>query len=337
LIVHVPAVTKVSAPPLVIVHTPVVDDVNVTVRPELAVAVSVGVVPKFCAPGFAKVIVCAPFGVTLFDAAEAAPVPALLVAVTVKVYAVPLVRLLTVIGLAAPVPVRPPGFDTTVYPVTVAPPLLAGAVNETVACVSPAVAVPMVGAPGTTGFTVNDRDTCVAARYLPLPAWSALIVQVPAVTNVSAPPLVIVHTPVVDEVNVTVSPELAVAVSVGAVPKFCAPGFAKVIVCAPFGVTLFDAAEAAPVPALFVAVTVKVYAVPLVRPLTTMGLAAPVPVRPPGFEVTVYPVMVAPPLLAGAVKDTVACVSPAVAVPTVGAPGTTGFTANDCETCVAAR
>jgi hypothetical protein len=36
--------------------------------------VSVGVVPKFCAPGFAKVIVCAPFGVTLFEADEAAPV-----------------------------------------------------------------------------------------------------------------------------------------------------------------------------------------------------------------------------------------------------------------------
>jgi hypothetical protein len=83
--VHVPAVTKVSAPPEVIVHTPVVDDENVGVRPDVAVAVNVGVVPKFCAPGFANVIVCVPFGVTAFDADEAKPLPAEFVAVTVKV------------------------------------------------------------------------------------------------------------------------------------------------------------------------------------------------------------------------------------------------------------
>ncbi|MBB4955929.1 hypothetical protein H4S14_003971 [Agrobacterium vitis] len=34
--------------------------------------------------------------------------------------------------------------------------------------------------------------------------------------------------------------------------------------------------------------------------------------------------MAEPPLLAGAVKVTVACVSPAVAVPIVGAPGVVG-------------
>ena len=59
------------------------------------------------------------------------------------------------------------------------------------------------------------------------------------------------------------------------------------MVCVPSGVTLLDAAEALPVPALLVAVTVKVYAVPLVRPVTAIGLAAPVPVMPPGLEVTV--------------------------------------------------
>jgi hypothetical protein len=37
-----------------------------------------------------------PTGVTLFDAAEAAPVPTLLIAATVNVYAVPLVRAVTV-------------------------------------------------------------------------------------------------------------------------------------------------------------------------------------------------------------------------------------------------
>jgi hypothetical protein len=48
---------NVSVPPLDIVHTPEVDDVKATVNPELDVAVSVGVVPKFFVPGFANVIV----------------------------------------------------------------------------------------------------------------------------------------------------------------------------------------------------------------------------------------------------------------------------------------
>ncbi|WP_211209726.1 hypothetical protein, partial [Uliginosibacterium gangwonense] len=72
------------------------------------------------------------------------------------------------------------------------------------------------------------------------------------------------------------SPEPEVAVNVGVVPKFCAPGLAKVMVCDVLGVTLFEAAEAEPVPALFVAVTVKVYAVPLVSPVTVIGLVPPV-------------------------------------------------------------
>ena len=258
LIVQLPALIKVSAPPLVIVHTPVVADVNVTARPELAVAVSVGVVPKFCVPGLLKVIVCAAFGVTLFEAADGAPVPAELVAVTVKVYAVPLVRPATVQGELAQVPVRPPGLLVAVYWVIDAPPVKAGAVKLTEACASPAVAVPMVGAPGTTAATVNVCDTVVAAAYVPLPAWSALMVQLPALIKVSAPPLVIVHTAVVVDVNATVRPELDVAVSVGVVPKFCVPGLAKVIVCVAFGVTLLDGDDAGPVPSALVAVTVNV-------------------------------------------------------------------------------
>ena len=53
------------------------------------------------------------------------------------------------------------------------------------------------------------------------------------------------------------------------------------------GVTLFEAADADPVPTAFVAVTVNVYAVPLVRPITVIGEAPPAPVNPPGLEVTV--------------------------------------------------
>ena len=39
----------------------------------------------------------------------------------------------TVIGLAVPVAVIPPGLEVTVYPVIAEPPLLTGAVNVTVA------------------------------------------------------------------------------------------------------------------------------------------------------------------------------------------------------------
>ena len=59
------------------------------------------------------------------------------------------------------------------------------------------------------------------------------------------------------------------------------------MVCEALGVTELLAAEAEPVPAELVAVTVKVYAVPLVKPVTVMGLEEPVPVKPLGLEVTV--------------------------------------------------
>lgn len=44
--------------------------------------------------------------------------------------------------------------------------------------------------------------------------------------------------------------------------------------------------------------------------------------KPPGEDVTVYPVIAVPPLLAGAVHDTVATLLPGVADTAVGAPGT---------------
>jgi hypothetical protein len=55
------------------------------------------------------------------------------------------------------------------------------------------------------------------------------------------------------------------------------------------GLTLLDAVEAAEVPALFVAVALKVYAVPLVRPVTVHEVAGlvTVQVKLPGVEVTV--------------------------------------------------
>ena len=53
------------------------------------------------------------------------------------------------------------------------------------------------------------------------------------------------------------------------------------------GVTEDDALEVVPVPTELVAATVKVYAVPLVRPVTVIGEDVPVAVRPPGEAVTV--------------------------------------------------
>jgi hypothetical protein len=83
--VQEPAVTKVKTPLLVIVQTPVVLEVKVRVRPEVALADRVGIVPKFCAPGLLKVMVWGALGMTLLLAAEAEPVPTLLEALTVKV------------------------------------------------------------------------------------------------------------------------------------------------------------------------------------------------------------------------------------------------------------
>ena len=51
--------------------------------------------------------------------------------------------------------------------------------------------------------------------------------------------------------------------------------------------TGFEGADAAPAPMKLVAVTVKVYGVPLVSPFTARGLLAPLPVKLPGVDVTV--------------------------------------------------
>jgi hypothetical protein len=56
------------------------------------------------------------------------------------------------------------------------------------------------------------------------------------------------------------------------------------------GVTLFEAADAAPVPAALIALTVKVYAVPFARPVITCdveGEPALLSSPPPGLDVTV--------------------------------------------------
>jgi hypothetical protein len=83
-------------------------------------------------------------------------------------------------------------------------------------------------------------------------------------------------------------PLLAGAVQETAAEPF--PATAETPVGAPgtvAGVTWADGDEADPVPVELVAVTVNVYGVPLVRPLTVQGLDGPEQVRPPGDEVAV--------------------------------------------------
>lgn len=89
---------------------------------------------------------------------------------------------------------------------------------------------------------------------------------------------------------------------------------------------LLDAALHGPKPIAFCALTLNVYEVPSVRPLTVIGDDVPVPVMQPGVDVAVYPVITAgEPKQEGAVNATEAVLlAPAVAVPIVGAPGTAG-------------
>ena len=93
------------------------------------------------------------------------------------------------------------------------------------------------------------------------------------------------------------------------------------------GVTALDAADAGLVPRAFVAVTVKVYAVPFVKPVTVTEVVGGLPVTVvavlavvPTYGVTVYLVMVLPPF-EGADQLTTAFALPGVAVTFVGAAG----------------
>ena len=95
------------------------------------------------------------------------------------------------------------------------------------------------------------------------------------------------------------------------------------------GVTPLELLEALDVPTPFVAVTVNVYVVPFVKPVTTIGLCDPVAIIPSGDDVTVYEV-IADPLRPAPLKATVARESPGVAVTEVGAVGVpAGVTAED--------
>ena len=207
------------------------------------------------------------------------------------------------------------------------PPVLAGAVNDTVACALPATAAIAVGAPGTVaGITLLD-----AAEGAPLPtAFVATTVNVYAVPFVR--PVTVNGLPAPDDVSppgfdATVYPVMGL-------PPLMLGGVNETLACALLavavpivgafgtvaGVTVFDGADGVLLPTTFVATAVHDTDDPLVSPLTTMGDPVPPLLWPP--QVTVYPVIALPPLLAGAAKDTEIWALPAVAVTPVGGSGT---------------
>jgi hypothetical protein len=107
-----------------------------------------------------------------------------------------------------------------------------------------------------------------------------------------------------------------------------------------FGVAATDAAEASEVNSAFSATTVKVYAVPLVKPVMLQvngsGNGAVNSHDPPaGDEVIVYFVGAASVLFAGAVNETLTAPFEAVAFTLLGASGlASGFTAADAADAV---
>lgn len=115
---------------------------------------------------------------------------------------------MTVSGDVAPVTV-PFGVpvQVAVKSMIALPPLLVGAVNATVAVLLPGVPAPMVGAAGALAVIVKLCATCVAALKSTLPAWLALIVQVPPVRKVTTPAVVVVQTAAVAEVKASARPD----------------------------------------------------------------------------------------------------------------------------------
>jgi hypothetical protein len=194
--------------------------------------------------------------------------------------------------------------------VIVLPPFDDGAVHETLAAVFPAVAVTPVGVAGTVaGVTGVDAADSGLVPML-LVAVTVKVYAVPLVRPVTTLDVPVAGTAVcatpaingVTEYAVMGLPpsDGAVQVTVAdASPLVAAtPVGAAGAVTGAVGVMEDEGAEAEPVPTAFLAVTVKVYAVPLVRPPTVVDVAAGDPETvtgvcavAPTYGVTVYPVI----------------------------------------------
>ena len=226
---QVPAASKVKVLPLTL-HTEGVVDASCTVRPEVALADKAGgVVPSVCVAGAAKLMVwlvsAAGETVKLRITGLAAPklaLPAWL-AVMEQVPAASKVKVL-------PLTLHTEGVvdaSCTVKP-DVALADKAGGVVPSV-CVAGAAKL-MVWLVSAAGETVKLRITGLAALKLALPAWLAVMEQVPAASKVKVLPLTL-HTEGVVDASCTVKPDVALADKAGGVvPSVCVAGAAKLMV-----------------------------------------------------------------------------------------------------------
>ena len=184
---------------------------------------------------------------------------------------------------------------------------------------------PDAGPAGVTAAEAAEGDDVPAELVAVTVNVCATPLASPVMVQVVAP--VVVHVPFGEPVTVypviVAPPSLAGADhdTVAEPSPATAVGWPGAPGAAAVGVTAAVAAEAAPTPALDVAVTVKVYGVPTVRPVIVQAVALVVVHVPPGEPVTVYPVTERPSLLAGTDHDTVASRSPAVADGKSGALG----------------
>jgi hypothetical protein len=270
-----------GAPPL----DPGAENTIVAVVPDAAT------VPIPGAPG--TVTGAAAIGVTGADTAETAEVPPVFVAVALNVYERPLVRPVTSQDPAAPVTVHVPAGDAVTAYDAGAPPVSAAA-TVTLTPPSPAVNVVMLGASGATAVESGDvYEHPLAVVPLTLKMLFAPFVR----------PFTWMDPLGDDELSVANSPVFAVAVNVvhgdvyvGAVKATVrvVPPAAAVTVQESLAashpepatsprmtVTGVAAADAAEVPAVFVAVALTVYVRPTIRAVTSQDPDAPVTVQFP--------------------------------------------------------
>src|ERR1700735_1146437 len=282
LIVLVPAATAVANPPVVMVATPVVAELQVTELVRFCVELSekVPVAVNCC---FAPTLTEGFAGVTAIDTSVAA--------VTVRVVEpliAPETALIVLVPGAPPVAIPPV--------VMVATPVVAELqVTELVRfCVELSENVPVAVnccfAPalieGLAGVTAIDTSVAaVTVRVVePLIApETALIVLVPGATPVAIPPVVMVATPVVAELQVTELVRFCVELSEN-VPVAVNCCFAPALIEGLAGVTAIDTSVAA--------VTVRVVE-PLIAPETALIVLVPVatPVAIPPVVMVATPVV----------------------------------------------
>ena len=217
--------------------------------------------------------------------------------------------------LVQPIGAVTAGEDVTVYPVIGEPPFDTGATQVTTACEFPRVAETPVGAPGIVRGVMAAEATDSLDEPAIFVATTVKVYAVPLANPVTVHDVavVVVHESAPGD-EVTVYPVIGDppfdtgAFQVTVASAF--PGVALTLVGAPGivrGVMDVDSTDAGELPAAFTAITVKVYAVPLLNPekvherfkvfVQSAGAVTA------GDEVTKYPVILAPPLDTGALHE----------------------------------